>query len=145
MEESRKFAAQSSPYTQPVQTSFNAAAENRGTSHTVRMIPSDKPSHPPISSGVTSASLGHVSTAAPSIQYQLPTNDVRASKHLIFYNFDRQICYEVSKHFLEEKEINKYNKDTMLLQNISFICVWVSSLLFVMTEIVTSLRFINYI
>ncbi|XP_024021193.1 uncharacterized protein LOC21395655 [Morus notabilis] len=82
MEESRKYVAQSTPYTQPIQTSFNTAVETRGMSHTVRMIQSDKQSHPPISSGVTSASLplGHVSTATPpSIQYQLPTNDVRPS------------------------------------------------------------------
>lgn len=83
MEESRKYAGQSSPYSShPLQTSFNPAPENRGSTHTLRTIPSDKQSHQPISSVGAPASLplGHVSTATPaSVQYQLPTSDVRSS------------------------------------------------------------------
>ncbi|PON94168.1 Autoimmune regulator [Trema orientale] len=83
MEESRKYAGQSSPYaSHPLQTNFNPAAESRASPHTLRMIPSDKQSHQPMSSvgAPTSFPLGHVSTEPPaSVQYQLPTNDVRAS------------------------------------------------------------------
>lgn len=83
MEESKKYAGQSSQYTShSLQTSFSPAAESRGSPHTLRMIPSDKLSHQPTSSVAAPASsaLGHVSTATPaSVQYQLPTSDVRAS------------------------------------------------------------------
>ncbi|KAG6689795.1 hypothetical protein I3843_11G190200 [Carya illinoinensis] len=81
MDESKNFAAHTSTYTShPVQPSSSTLAENRGTSHTLRSFPSDKPSHPAISSGGISASpLGHASatTTSTSLQYQMPTNEVR--------------------------------------------------------------------
>ncbi|XP_008227014.1 PREDICTED: uncharacterized protein LOC103326553 [Prunus mume] len=82
MEESKKYSAQPATYpSPPLKTNFNAAAETHGMSHTVRMIPTDKPSHAPISGGFpVSSSVVHVSTVTPtSAQYQLPTNEVRAS------------------------------------------------------------------
>ena len=81
MEETRKFPAQTSPFTsQQFQASFNTAStESRLISHAMRMTPSDKQTHPQISSvGTSSLPVGHVSTAtSTSVQYQLPTNDVK--------------------------------------------------------------------
>ena len=82
MEESRKHSTQSSAYSsQPLQTTFNSAAESRGSSHATRMIPSDKPNYAQVSTGGPSASLplGHVSSTSTSVQHQLPANEVRAS------------------------------------------------------------------
>ncbi|KAK9268865.1 hypothetical protein L1049_001389 [Liquidambar formosana] len=78
MEESKEFAYSS----QRLQTSFGPAAESRGTSNNVRVFPSDKSSHPPVSSGgfPTTSPLGHVSAAtSTSLPHQLPTNEVRSS------------------------------------------------------------------
>ncbi|XP_015901245.3 uncharacterized protein LOC107434305 isoform X1 [Ziziphus jujuba] len=82
MEEPRKYNAHPSAYSShPMQTSFGTAAESRGVSPAMRMIPSEKPSLTQISTGGASASLplGHVSTTPTSVQHQLPANEVRAS------------------------------------------------------------------
>ena len=82
MEESKKFAAPSATYTtQITQPSFSAMPESHGPSHAFRMLPSDKPSSTPISSGVFSASLpGHVSTTTPaSAALQPLTTDAKVS------------------------------------------------------------------
>lgn len=82
MEDSKKFATQPTSYaSHGLQTNFGAAAENRGTPHTVRMFPSDKTSpSPAISSGgfpAASPSV-HVSAATPtSLPRPLPNNEVR--------------------------------------------------------------------
>ncbi|KAJ6775961.1 RING/FYVE/PHD ZINC FINGER SUPERFAMILY PROTEIN [Salix koriyanagi] len=82
MEESKKFAAPSATYTtQITQPSFSAMPESHGPSHAFRMLPSDKPTNTPISSGVFSASLpGHVSAATPASATLQPfTTDVKVS------------------------------------------------------------------
>lgn len=76
MEETKKYLAQSAPFTSPpLQTGFNSAAESRGTPHhTTRTIPLDKQSNQ------SNPVVGHVSTAMPtSVQYQFPSNDVKPS------------------------------------------------------------------
>uniref|UniRef100_A0A6N2M8H6 DUF7797 domain-containing protein n=1 Tax=Salix viminalis TaxID=40686 RepID=A0A6N2M8H6_SALVM len=82
MEESKKFAAPSATYTtQITQPSFSAMPESHGLSHAFRMLPSDKPTNTPVSSGVFSASLpGHVSAATPASATLQPfTTDVKVS------------------------------------------------------------------
>lgn len=83
MEESRKYTPQSSVYvSHSLQTSLNTETENRGSSNTLRMIPSEKPIHASLFSGSISAPLppGHVSATAPkTIRYQLAINDAKAS------------------------------------------------------------------
>ncbi|XP_057977908.1 uncharacterized protein LOC131164612 [Malania oleifera] len=83
MEESKGFGTHSTTYTsQRPQTSFSALAENRGTSQTVRMFPSDKPSHPPIPSGGLQPALplGQVSAAtSTSLPHQLSSNGLKSS------------------------------------------------------------------
>ncbi|RVW79862.1 PHD finger protein [Vitis vinifera] len=52
MEESKEFVAHSATYSsQRLQSTFGSPTESRGPQHTARMFPSDKPGHPPISSG----------------------------------------------------------------------------------------------
>lgn len=81
MEKSEEFSLHSAPYTsQQSQTKLAAAAENHGTSHAVRMFPSDKPNHAPTSSGGfhPASPLAHVSSSnSTSLPYQLPTSEVR--------------------------------------------------------------------
>ncbi|KAE8125468.1 hypothetical protein FH972_020273 [Carpinus fangiana] len=81
MDESKNFVAHTAAYTShPVQPSSSTPAEISGALHTVRTFQSDKPSNLPISSGgIPAASpLGHMSAAtSTSLQYQLPTNEVR--------------------------------------------------------------------
>jgi hypothetical protein len=81
MDESKNFVAHTAAYTShPVQPSSSTPAEISGALHTVRTFQSDKPSNLPISSGgIPAASpLGHASAAtSTSLQYQLPTNEVR--------------------------------------------------------------------
>lgn len=78
MEESKEFAAHSGTYSsQRLQTGLGAAAESRGTSHSNRVLPSDKSSNTPTSSGgfPTTSPLG----SSTSLPYQYPTNEVRPS------------------------------------------------------------------
>lgn len=80
MEESKKFTTQPTTYTShPLQTSFGATAENRGTPHTVRIFPSDKISTSPTlsSGGFPSSSVHAHATTSTSQPYQLPNHDVR--------------------------------------------------------------------
>lgn len=82
MEESKEFVTHSATYSsQRLQSTFGSATENRGPQHTMRMFPSDKPSHAPISSGgfQPASPLGNVSTATPTpLPHQLPPNEARA-------------------------------------------------------------------
>lgn len=83
MEDPKKFAVPSIAYTsQTSQPNFGAASENRGQLHTIRMLPSDKPSNnAPLPSGGLPASSahGHVSAAPPAPLAQPLTTDVKAS------------------------------------------------------------------
>lgn len=83
MEESKKFGTQPSSYTShPMQASFGSAAETRGTSHAVRVFPSDKAtSSATVSSGgfLAATPSVHVSAAnSTSLPYQLSNNDIKA-------------------------------------------------------------------
>lgn len=83
MEESKEFVAHSATYSsQRLQSTFGSPTESRGPQHTARMFPSDKPGHPPISSGgfQPASPLGNVSAATTTpLPYQLPPNEVRSS------------------------------------------------------------------
>ncbi|RVW29962.1 hypothetical protein CK203_101373 [Vitis vinifera] len=83
MEESKEFVAHSATYSsQRLQSTFGSPTESRGPQHTARMFPSDKPGHPPISSGgfQPASPLGNVSAATSTpLPYQLPHNEVRSS------------------------------------------------------------------
>ncbi|XP_052207443.1 uncharacterized protein LOC127811533 [Diospyros lotus] len=67
---------------QSLQTNLGAAAESRGASHMTRMFPSDKSSHPPVSSGgfqpASPFARGSVANSTP-LPYQLPATGVRTS------------------------------------------------------------------
>ncbi|XP_059662434.1 uncharacterized protein LOC132308388 isoform X2 [Cornus florida] len=82
MEKSEEFSLHSTASSsQRLQRNSDAAAESRGTSHTSRMFPSDKPSHPLISSGgfQPASPLAHVSAAkSTSLPYQLPASEIRS-------------------------------------------------------------------
>ncbi|GMI74151.1 hypothetical protein HRI_001084400 [Hibiscus trionum] len=80
MKEPKKFTT--ATYTPPsVQTNVGGgSAENRGSSHTVRILPSDRPIHATVSSGgiPVSSPAAHVTTAGSTpLQHQLPTGDVK--------------------------------------------------------------------
>ncbi|KAK3199839.1 hypothetical protein Dsin_023254 [Dipteronia sinensis] len=82
MEDSKKFTTQPATYApHALQTNFGAAADNRGTSHSVRIFPPDKMSpSPTVSAGGFPASSPpvHVSAAtSTSLPYQLHTNEAR--------------------------------------------------------------------
>ncbi|KAK8630213.1 hypothetical protein V6N13_079016 [Hibiscus sabdariffa] len=78
MKEPKKFTT---AYTsQSVQTNVGGSAENRGSSHAVRILPSDRPIHATVSSGGIPVSLpaAHVTAAGSTpLQSQLPTGDVK--------------------------------------------------------------------
>ncbi|XP_020223635.1 uncharacterized protein LOC109805822 [Cajanus cajan] len=83
MEEAKKFAASSTPSTthtsQPLQANIGGPVDNRVPSPVVRMFPSDKSSHPAISSMGTVVSIpAHVSAgSSAALQYQSTGNEVR--------------------------------------------------------------------
>lgn len=83
MEESRKYTPESSAHTShSLQTNFNKSAENRGSSNTMRIVPSDKSTHALHTSRsiIAPSPPGQVSATVPTtIQYQLPTSEVKAS------------------------------------------------------------------
>ena len=82
MEESKEFVAHSATYaSQRLQSTFGSATETRGPQHTMRMFPSDKPSHAPISSGgfQPASPLGNVSTATSTPLPHQPPNEARSS------------------------------------------------------------------
>ncbi|KAK8488496.1 hypothetical protein V6N13_016349 [Hibiscus sabdariffa] len=79
MKEPKKFTT--ATYTsQSVQTNVGGSAENRGSSHAVRILPSDRPIHATVSSGGISVSspAAHVTAAGSTpLQNQLPIGDVK--------------------------------------------------------------------
>ncbi|TYJ20948.1 hypothetical protein E1A91_A08G031700v1 [Gossypium mustelinum] len=80
MEEPKKFTTPGTYTSQPLQTNIGGSAENRGASHAVRLLPSDRPIHPTVSSGGIPVSLppAHVAAAGSTpLQHQLPTSDVK--------------------------------------------------------------------
>ncbi|KAI9184820.1 hypothetical protein LWI28_001394 [Acer negundo] len=82
MEDSKKFTTQPATYaSHALQTNFGAAADNRGTSHSVRIFPPDKMSpSPTVSTGGFPASSPPVHVSAgtsTSLPYQLHTNEAR--------------------------------------------------------------------
>ncbi|CBI26704.3 unnamed protein product, partial [Vitis vinifera] len=82
MEESKEFVAHSATYSsQRLQSTFGSPTESRGPQHTARMFPSDKPGHPPISSGgfQPASPLGNVSAATTT---PLPYQDSSSSLSL---------------------------------------------------------------
>ncbi|KAL2316702.1 hypothetical protein Fmac_030578 [Flemingia macrophylla] len=84
MEEAKKYAASSTPSTthtpQPLQTTIGGPVDNRVPSPVVRVFPSDKSSHPAISSMGTVLSIpAHVSAgSSATLQYQSTGNEVRS-------------------------------------------------------------------
>ncbi|XP_022753088.1 uncharacterized protein LOC111301573 [Durio zibethinus] len=80
MEEPKKFNAPAIYTSQSLQTNVIGSAENRGASHAVHILPSDRPIHATVSSGSFPVSLppAHVTTAgSTSLQHQLPSSDVK--------------------------------------------------------------------
>ncbi|KAE8702038.1 RING/FYVE/PHD zinc finger superfamily protein, putative isoform 2 [Hibiscus syriacus] len=69
MEEPKKFTTPATYVPQSVQTNVGGSAENRGATHTVRVLPSDQPIHATVSS-VTAA-------GSTPLQHQLPTGDIK--------------------------------------------------------------------
>ncbi|CAK9165486.1 unnamed protein product [Ilex paraguariensis] len=104
----RKMEKSSAAYlSQRLQTNSGAATENRGTSHAVRMFPSDKPS--PVSSGGFQPVSAANSTSLP---YQLPTSEVRpmVSSGLTSSHLGRDSSLELPKverpHFRLDERSN---------------------------------------
>lgn len=80
MEEPKKFTIPGTYTSQPLQTNIGGSAENRGQLHAIRLLPSDRPIHPTVSSGGIPVSLppAHVAAAGSTpLQHQLPTSDVK--------------------------------------------------------------------
>ncbi|CAH1428735.1 unnamed protein product [Lactuca virosa] len=79
MEKSEVFPLHSNMYTPPrLQSNISGATENRGAS--VRMFPSDKTNHTPVSSGSfqNPSNVVHASASnTRALPYQLPTSEVR--------------------------------------------------------------------
>lgn len=83
MEESRKYTPQSSAYaSHSLEVNINMAPKIQGSSNTIRIVPSEKPTHATLTSGSISASSpqGQVSATTPTTrQHHLPTSVVKAS------------------------------------------------------------------
>ncbi|XWS27798.1 hypothetical protein CRYUN_Cryun25bG0010900 [Craigia yunnanensis] len=78
MEETKKFTAPATYTSQSLQTNVGGSAENRGASHTVHILPSDRPINATVSSGgfPVSSTPAHVTAAGSTpLQHQLPTSD----------------------------------------------------------------------
>ncbi|XVE80452.1 hypothetical protein DITRI_Ditri14bG0140800 [Diplodiscus trichospermus] len=79
-EEPKKFTAPATYMSQSLQTNTGGAVENCGSSHVVRVLPSDRPIHATVTSGgvPVSSPPAHVKAAGlASLQHQLPTRDVK--------------------------------------------------------------------
>ncbi|XWS51813.1 hypothetical protein CRYUN_Cryun11dG0014700 [Craigia yunnanensis] len=80
MEEAKKFTSPATYTSQSLQTNVGGSAENRGASHGVRILPSDRPIHTIVSSGgfPLSTPPAHVTAAGSTpLHHQLPTSDVK--------------------------------------------------------------------
>ncbi|KAK6229787.1 hypothetical protein SCA6_018738 [Theobroma cacao] len=67
---------------QSLQTNVGGSAETRGASHTVRILPSDRPIHATVSSGgfpVSSPPAYVTAAGSTPLPHQLPTSDVKMS------------------------------------------------------------------
>ncbi|XVF70752.1 hypothetical protein PTKIN_Ptkin11bG0188000 [Pterospermum kingtungense] len=80
MEEPKKFTAPATYTSQSLQTNVGASAENRGASHAVRNLPSDRPIHATTTSGglpVSSPPVHVTAAGSTPLQHQLPTSNIK--------------------------------------------------------------------